>query len=943
MERSITKMYFPEGYQCKYNEKVMALANMLGRKDPKKNGYQWDDPEYVILEAGVDDDMAEVGLAMGYFTKRTAAEVAEIMDKPEEYCHEQMMKLAVYGTCFVNVIDGVDTFWHAESWIPGIMEMVVNNLDNVEKYPVVAYAMEAYGRVRGPASAGMFPPGIGLMRVIPIETAIEGNSHRVSYEEVSGYLNDNTVFSCSPCSCRTDREAMGEGCGHLKEDMCIQLGHAAEYYIRTGRGREITREEAFEIIQRAEENGLMHQIPNIDGSGKTHAICNCCGCSCLSLRSGTMYKNVDMVRSNYVSKVDKEKCVACGQCVENCPMNAMQLGQKLCSNNAITENITTTYTPRNHNWTQADWNPEYRTNRQEVVDSGTAPCKTNCPAHIAVQGYIKLAAQGKYTEALELIKMENPFPAVCGYVCNKRCEDACTRGDVDEPIAIDDIKRFIADQDLNKDTRFIPKKRHDYSDKKIAIVGSGPAGLSCAYYLAIDGYDVTVFEKEKVVGGMLTLGIPSFVLEKEVVAAEIDILRELGVTFKTGVEVGKDVTLDQLRDQGYDAFYLAVGAGKGRMVGVEGEDSAGVISGIEFLSRVNQDEKEAPCGHTACPETMDVNKEAPYGYTECPETMDVNKEMISGNVVVIGGGNVAIDVARVATRAGGEKVSMYCLEKREEMPALEEEIEVAESEDILIHNSWGPKRILSENGKVTGVEFKRCTSVFDKERRFCPQYDENDTIIVNADYVLLSIGQSIDWCGILDESKAVLNKNQTIQVDEVTYQTAEPDVFAGGDAVTGPKFAIDAIAAGKQGAISIHRFVHSGQDLRIGRSRREFIELDKTAAVIDSFDTTPRQRAEKPDGQKSKKTFRDLRNSLTEEQMRKETERCLGCGATVVDEYMCVGCGMCATKCKFDAIKLERVYDGAGVEFLGIKKAITPHVIKRKVKITAKKVFGGKK
>ena len=909
MEQAITKMYFPEGYECKYNEKVMALANMLGRKDPRKNGYKWDDPEYVILEAGIDDDMAEVGLAMGYYTKRTAGEMARIMGKSEEYCHEQMMKLAVYGTCFVNVIDGVDTFWHAESWIPGIMEMIVNNLEVVNKYPIVAYAMEAYGRVRGPMSAGMFPPGIGLMRVIPIETAIEGNSRRASYEEVSKYLNDNKIFSCSPCSCRTDREAMGEGCGHLKEDMCIQMGHAAEYYIRTGRGREITRDEAFEIIKRAEENGLMHQIPNIDGSGKTHAICNCCGCSCLSLRSGTMYKNVDMLRSNYVSKVDKDKCVACGQCVENCPMNAMKLGQKLCSSGPVTENITTIYTPRNNDWKEEDWNADYRTNRQEVVDTGTAPCKTSCPAHIAVQGYIKLAAQGKYTEALELIKMENPFPAVCGYVCNKRCEDACTRGDMDEPIAIDDIKRFIADQDLNKETRFIPKKRNNYSDKKIAVVGSGPSGLSCAYFLAIDGYEVTVFEKEKVVGGMLTLGIPSFVLEKRIVEAEINILRELGVTFKTGVEVGKDITLKQLRAEGYSAFYLAVGAQKGRKIGIEGEDYEGVVSGIEFLSLINQNEKEK----------------------------------VSGNVVVIGGGNVAIDVARVAVRAGGSKVSMFCLENREQMPALDEEIEVAEMEDISINNSWGPKRIIGENGKVTGIELMRCIRVFDENGRFSPKYDEKDTRIVGADYVLLSVGQSIDWCGILADSQAVLNPNNTIRVEETTYQTDEPDVFAGGDAVTGPRFAIDAIAAGKQAAISIHRFVQVGQDLLIGRSSRQYIELDKRTVIIDSFDTTPRQRAAKLDGQEAKKTYRDLRKALTEEQMLKETKRCLGCGATIVDEYMCVGCGMCATKCKFGAITLERVYNGEGVEFLGIKKAILPHVLKRKVKITVKKVLGGKK
>lgn len=906
MGQSIRKMYFPEGYECKYNEKVMAFANMLGRKDPKKNGYKWDDPEYVILEAGVDDDMAEVGLAMGYFTKRTAKEMAEIMGKPEDYCYEQMMKLAWYGTTFVNKIDGVDTFWHAESWIPGIMEMIVNNLEVVEKYPIVTYAMEAYGRVRGPMSSGMFPPGIGLMRVIPIESAIDGNSRRVSYEEVSKYLNENTIFSCSPCSCRTDREVMGEGCGHLKEDMCIQMGHAAEYYIRTGRGREITREEAFEIIKRAEENGLMHQIPNIDGSGKTHAICNCCGCSCLSIRSGTMYKNVDMIRSNYVARVDKDKCVACGVCVENCPMNALKLGQKLCSSGPVTDDITTRYTPRDNELTEEDWNIDYRTNREEVVDTGTSPCKTSCPAHIAVQGYIKLAAQGKYREALELIKMENPLPAVCGYICNRRCEDACTRGDIDEPIAIDDIKRFIALQDLNKETRYIPKKRNNYGDKKIAIVGSGPAGLSCAYYLAIDGYDITVFEKEKVLGGMLTLGIPSFVLERDIIEAEIDILRELGVKFRTGVEIGKDLTLDDLRRDGYEAFYLAIGAQKGRKLGIEGEDLEGVVSGVDFLSRINQDESQT----------------------------------ISGNVVIIGGGNVAIDVARVAVRAGGNKVSMYSLETREQMPALDEEIEVAESEDIIINNSWGPKRIIGEGGKVKGIELMRCISAFDETGRFAPKYDENDTIIVEADHVILSVGQAIDWGKLLEGSQAVLNKNNTIQVDEITYQTKQADVFAGGDAVTGPSFAIDAIAAGKQAAISIHRFVHKGQDLLIGRSRREFIQFDKDRLIIDNYDRTPRQRPAAVNSKVAKMTFRDTRKSLTEEQMKKETNRCLGCGATIVDEYMCVGCGMCATKCKFGAITLERVYDGEGVEFLKMKKAIIPHVIKRKVKITAKKVLG---
>ncbi len=903
--KDLTKMYFPDWYKCEYKQKVLDLANHIGRKKPgSKGAYQWDDPEYVILEAGVDDEMAEVGMGLGISRKRTVKEIAAIVNKPEDYCFEQLKKLAVYGVCFWNTIDGEEVFW-AETWIPGTMEMIVNNSENCKKYPIIGYAMEAYGRVRGPKSSGAFPPGVGLMRVIPIETAIEGNTRRASYEEVSKYLNENDIFTVTDCSCRTDRELMGEGCGHLKEDMCIQMGHAAEYYIKTGRGRQITREEAFEIIKRAEENGLMHQIPNIDGSGKTHAICNCCGCGCLSLRTAEMFKNNDMVRSNYVARVDKEKCVACGQCVENCPVNALKLGQKLCSSKPVTENITTKVTPRDTVWTEEHWNPDYRINREDVVETGTAPCKTNCPAHIGVQGYIKLASQGKYKEALELIKYENPLPAVCGRICNRRCEDACTRGDVDEPIAIDEIKKFIAQQELDPQNRIIPKKRHNYSDKKVAIIGAGPAGLSCAYYLALDGYSITVFEKEQKLGGMLTMGIPAFRLEKDVVQAEIDIIKAMGVEFKTGVEVGKDVTLEELRAQGYKAFYMAIGAQGSRKVGIEGEDSQGVMSGIEFLRMINQDE---------------------------------NKK-VQGKVVVVGGGNVAIDVSRTAVRAGAESVMQCCLESRQQMPAALEEIEEAEEENIVINNGWGPKRILSENGKVTGIEFKKCVSVFDENGRFNPQYDENDVMVVAADCVLLSVGQSIQWGGLLEGTKAVTRPNGTIEADGFTYQTAEPDIFAGGDAYSGPRFAIDAIAAGKQAAISIHRFVQPGQSLVYGRDRRQYKELDKEAAVLEGFDNTPRQRPEQvKSNQKAAESFRDLRGTFTEEQMKKETERCLGCGATVVDDYMCVGCGQCTTKCKFDAIHLERVYDGQGVQFLDMKPVIVKQMVKRQGKIAIKKV-----
>ncbi|MEG0305053.1 MAG: FAD-dependent oxidoreductase [Oscillospiraceae bacterium] len=862
-------------------------------------------PEYYSLDCVVSDEQADIALTMGLRKPRTAEYIAEKAGKPLEEARKIALELAQIGVCKVYIDENKDEVFFVQIFAPGILEMMVNNSAQVEKFPQIAKAFEEYTRVRIAAMAPMLPLGAAMMRVIPIEKAIEGDTKSVSYEQISNYLNKYNVFSVSDCSCRRSRRILGQGCGHLETDMCIQMGTGAEYYIRTGRAREVTREEALEILKKAEENGLMHQMPNIEGLGESAAICNCCSCSCFAMRVATMFGSYDSIRSNYVSKVDKDKCVACGQCVENCPTNALRLGQKLCTKTPIVEKDYKK--ARDHAWSEKDWNIDYRENREDVAEGGTSPCKTACPAHIAVQGYIKLASQGKFTDALELIKKENPFPAICGRICPRACETACTRGDMDAPIAIDEIKKFIADRELSAETRFIPKKRHDYG-KKIAIVGAGPAGLSCAYYLAIDGYKVTVFEKENKLGGMLTLGIPSFRLEKNVVNAEIDILKEMGVEFKTGVEVGKDVTLAELRLQGYKGFYLAIGAQGGRKLGISGEDAKEVITGVSFLRDINLD-KEVK---------------------------------LKGNVVVIGGGNVAIDVARSATRVGAEKVEMFALESRAEMPALDEEILEAESEGIVIGNSWGPKRIVVENGKVIGVEFKKCVSVFDENHSFSPKYDENDTKFVNADYVLTSIGQSVEWGELLSGSKVELKGNNTVIADALTYQTGEADVFAGGDVLTGPRFAIDAIAAGKEAAISLHRAVQPGQSLTFGRDRRLYHELDKNNVVFDGFDTIPRQLAGHT---KAKNKFADNRTTFTLEQMQKETERCLGCGAVQVDEYKCVGCGQCTTKCKFDAITLEKKYDGFAPIFEQLPMQVAKYAIKRTGKIAAtavKSAFTGK-
>lgn len=888
-----------------YRQEILDLANKIGRT---KAGTSREaipfGPEYYCLEPILDPYQAKIALHLAFREKLSAADVAKASGEPIEKVEAALAHIAWAGVAFVNTINGVDMYWQ-DIFVPGHLEMINNNKELVAKYPQVAEAFYYFGSKKGPMAAGIMPVGAGPMRVLPIERAIDGETRRATYEELSVHLNEATVFSVSDCSCRTSREAMGEGCGHLKEDMCIQLDHAAEYYIKTGRGREITREEAFEIIKRAEDNGLMHSVPNLDTPGHTHAICNCCGCGCYAMRLANEFVNNDIVRSNYKSVVDESKCVACGECVDVCPTNALRLGQKLCSKTPIDETVTK-ITPRNTEWTEDKWNSDYRTNRKNALDSGTAPCITNCPAHIPVQGYIKLAAQGRYTDALELIKKHNPLPAVCGRICPRLCEEDCTRGDFDEAVAVDDIKKFIAEKDLEAGSRYIPQKRRDYSDKKIAIIGSGPSGLTCAYDLALDGYDVTVFEKHKKLGGMLTLGIPSYRLEKPVLEAEIDVIREMGVKFETGVEIGKDLSIQSLRDKGFDAFYIAIGAQSGRALGIAGEESDAVISGVDFLRAVNLGEDTS----------------------------------VKGSVVVIGGGNVAIDVARSAGRlAAVTQTELFCLESRAQMPAHKEEVEEALDEAIGINNGWGPERIIVENGKVTGVEFKRCVSTFDKDGRFNPQFDASEKKIVTCDYVLLSVGQTFDYGNLLAGENVKLTGRNTIEVDPITLQSSKADIFAGGDVASGPRLAIDAIAAGKEAAVSLHRFVQNGQSLVFGRDTHTYKMLDKSnlSDQLD-YDGTERQHIAHVDGKVAKTTFKDLRGVLTEEQIAKETARCLGCGATKLDEYLCVGCGACTLRCKFDAIKLERIYDEKGFEIDNLPKAIMKKALVRKAKITINKL-----
>ena len=901
-----------------FREPIAKLGKKITDRIPQKLGLKKitrNDPEYWGLAGVLSDEEAELALKLGVRKPKTLPEIVKLSGMEEKKCEALLEEMSRKGLLEYNWENAAhEKQYVLPMYVPGCAEFFNMNAKILESNPEMGTFFEHMSRLPLEKITPFVPEGgagIG-MHVIPVEKAIEMENESVDLEHISYWLSKyEGKYAASPCSCRRSRLTHNEGCADDPEGWCIAIGDMADYVVETQKdGRYITKEEALDIFRQAEENGFVHQITNIDGKDKIFAICNCNVNVCYALRTSQLFNTPNMSRSAYIAKVEKQNCVACGKCVEACPAGAVKLGQKLCDKEGCEITYPRIPLPGDQPWGEHMWSHNYRdTNRINCYDTGTAPCKTACPAHIGIQGYLQLAKEGRYEEALALIKKDNPLPAVCGHVCNRRCEDACTRGTIDEAVAIDEVKRFIAERDLNAETRFIPKKTipslKGGFKEKIAIIGAGPAGLSCAYFLALTGYKPTIFEKNAEPGGMLRYGIPSYKLEKDLLAAEIDVIRQLGVEIRCGVEVGKDVTIEDLREQGYKGFYAAIGCQRGRKPGISGENAEGAYTAVDFLRKAG--------GSESFP--------------------------LEGDVVVVGGGNVAIDAARVSSRCTDAKISMFCLETREKMPASNEEIEEALEEGIELNCGWGPKEILEEDGHVRGIVFKKCTRVFDAQGRFSPEYDENDTVTVPCRHVIFSVGQAIDWGHMLDNLHVELRPNGGALANKLTYQTSEPDIFVGGDVYTGPKFAIDAIAAGREGAVSLHRYVHENCTLTIGRNRRDFIELDKENIKVETYDSSSRQIPPKADVKEQAKTFRDLSQSLSEEQVKKETSRCLSCGASVVDPNKCIGCGICTTKCMFDAIHLHRELPGASVMHTSEEKLkyILPNMVKQSIKVKFKK------
>lgn len=924
-------------------EKVIKVGKKITDVlDHKLHGVTSKDPEYWGLAEILTDEMCDIALKMKIRKPYTFDEMCALCKK--ESADKEKFKAILDEMAYIGLLE-LDWGYHFDHngrtapqsevryiltlFVPGSAEMF--NMEEtpdcknprLEEHPAVANFFERMTYVPLAGITQMVPEGgsgVG-MHVIPVEEAISMNNEALDIEKLSYWLKKyDGEIGVGQCSCRASRKLLGgengrEGCADDQWGWCIGIGDFARYCRETGKGHQITADEAIAILKKAEEQGFVHQITNIDGENKIFGICNCNINICNALRTSQLFNTPNMSRSAYTAKVDPKNCVACGRCVEYCPAGAVKLGQKLCTKqgNIVYPRVEL---PDWNKWGTDKWNPNYRDdNRKNCYDTGTAPCKTACPAHIAVQGYLKMASQGRYQEALALIKKENPFPAICGRVCNRRCEDACTRGTVDQAVSIDAVKKFIADRDLFAETRYVPKVemavsparqvKLDHWEQKIAIIGAGPAGLSCAYYLAVKGYKPTVFEKNEKPGGMMLYGIPSYKLEKNVIEAEIDIIRELGVEIKCGVEVGKDITIDELREQGYKAFYVAIGCQGGNLPDIPGLDANGIEVAVDFLHKATEN----------------------------------NKTKWTGDVVVVGGGNVAVDCARTAKRFTNGNVTMLSLETRETMPASKEEIEETLEDGIIINNAWGPKEVIKdEDGNVKSIIFKKCTQTIDPEtKRFNPKYNEDETIELNASHVIFAIGQKIIYGDLLKGTKVQFGRGNRPEADPLTYQTAEPDIFVGGDCYTGPKFVIDAIAQGHNASESLHRYVHEGASLTIGRNRRDFIELDKENIVLESYDNSSRQVAlKKPDAKPL--SFKDYSGTLTEEQVKIETSRCLGCGASVVDPNKCIGCGICTTKCEFDAIHLVRDHPNASIMRSTDEKFnyILPYAGKRAMRILFK-------
>jgi NADPH-dependent glutamate synthase beta subunit-like oxidoreductase len=673
----------------------------------------------------------------------------------------------------------------------------------------------------------MVSQGIPFLRVIPVATSIAPDREIYSYEKASELLKKWEYICVLHCPCRMSAALDGKGCGKPTET-CFHFGNLAKFFVEKGFAREVTQQEALEILDMTDKAGLIHSVVNAKEMGVS--MCSCCTCCCTQYRAVEEFgRPMAVEKSRFAAEVDVDKCLACRRCEQRCMPSAFSLKE---------------------------------VKKEGDGDRHMPPCEEACPAGINVPGYVALIGAGRELEAYNLILKNNPFPAVCGRVCTHPCELQCTRNKVDKSVAIRHLKRYITDTVFENYTpeavKALPK-----NGKSVGIIGAGPSGLSCGYYLSLLGYDVDVYESQPIAGGVLAYGIPEYRIPRAVLEKEIKMIEKAGVKIHLNTEIGKDVHFDQLRKK-HNALYIAIGTQSSKMAGIPGEDLSGVHNGLDFLRAVS--------------------------LGNAPE--------VGKKVVVIGGGNVAVDTALTALRKGAQKVSIVCLEQRNEMPAFEEDILEALEDGIELINGFGPRRFLGSNGKVSAVEFMRCTRVFDENGAFVPIYDPADSCTLESDTVIVSIGQAPD----LSFAEG-LSTGGRLAADPITHMTSMEGVFAGGDLVRGSNVAIAAIADGKNTARSIDIYLGGKGELNTG------IEVDIPEPDLTVLpylgDRYPLERLDKSIRVCS---FDEVVQGYSRENAIGEAKRCLRCDKRLrefVDQQKCMGCGLCVAPCPGEAISLK--------------------------------------
>ncbi|GAW91843.1 FAD-dependent oxidoreductase [Calderihabitans maritimus] len=540
--------------------------------------------------------------------------------------------------------------------------------------------------------------------------------------------------------------------------------------------------------------------------------------------------------------IDIEECTACGDCEQACPVQVKnEFNQEMDNRKAVYKLF-----------------PQAVPNKYMIEKRGTPPCRSTCPAGTNAQGYVALISQGKFKEALEVVRRRMPFAGICGRICHHPCETECNRAELDDPIAIAYLKRAAFDYGWTEETAASPQPEEKRSEK-IAVIGAGPAGLTAALDLSLKGYQVTVFDALPEPGGMLRAGIPRYRLPEEVVKRETAWILGAGIEFRGNTHIGKDISFDELKKQGYRAILIAVGTQKSRLLKIEGSDQEGIVGALDFL-------RQAALGE---------------------------KPPVGRRVLIIGGGNVAIDAARTALRLGAEEVHLACLESREEMPAHEWEIEEAIEEGVQVHPSWGPKRFLGDGKRVTGVELIQCSAVFDAEGRFNPQFVEGSEKTFDADMVIVAIGQASDLSFLPQDGGIEITRQGTIVVDPVTMATGAEGVFACGDIVSGPASVVEAVASAHEAAESIHRYLN-GEDIKAGRERSKPAKLTPPDKTV--YRSGRRVVQPMADPSERTKDFREVYLGFTEEMAIEEAQRCLNCG-------ICSECLQCEAVCKKKAVQ----------------------------------------